>query len=138
MRNQDAEIHRSRPSLTLKVHRSNVPMVVKVESKKQRRREHGGQHQGAMRGHSSQLDLPVRGHQQYCAGAVECGVDHRKDSVLCWVLHHAAGLVVRRFTIRKASPNMKSENSTSVAIEATSENSPWLAGYKRSRSASTP
>ena len=41
---------------------------------------------------------------------------------------HAAGLVVRRLTITKARPNMKSENSRSVAIAEKRVTSPVLLG----------
>ena len=88
-----------------------------------------------MRDYFPRLDLVVRRHQEHRAGAVERGIDDRENRELWRNRHHTAGLVLRRFTIRNASPNMNSEKSTNVAREAVSENSPWLAGYIRSRSA---
>jgi hypothetical protein len=42
--------------------------------------------------------------------------------------HYAAGWLVLRFTIRKAHANMKSENRSSVARDATSDDSCCIAG----------
>ena len=76
--------------------------------------------------------------QQHGTGAVERGIDDREDGVICRTLHHAAGLVVRRFTITNAKLNIKSENKTSVAMEAGSGNTAGLAGWSKFRNASTP
>ena len=50
---------------------------------------------------------------------------------------HAAGFVVRRFTMMNASPNMKAENKISVAMDPPSANAS-VPGYSRLRRASTP
>ena len=52
----------------------------------------------------------------------------RESRVLWQNLHHAAGLVERRFTRKKHSPNMKIVNSASAAMEAGSGNTVGLSG----------
>src|SRR5437016_13967332 len=88
--------------------------------------------------HASAVDKAVSNQQQHGAGTVQRGIDDGEDCVLGWVGHHAAGLVVRRFTITKASPNVKPENKISVAREENKEKLSGVAGYSKLRRAATP
>ena len=74
----------------------------------------------------------VADKKQDRAGAVERRINHWKDGVFPergWrEQDHAAGLVVRRFTITKHSPNINNVNNSSVASEFGSEKVVGLAG----------
>jgi hypothetical protein len=64
--------------------------------------------------------------QQDRAGSVQTSDQSREVSVLLG--NHAAGLVVRRFTIKKDNPNMTAANKPSADIETAREASVGLAG----------
>ena len=138
------KVHGARPSLTLEMFRRRVRivikaiMIVKITSQKKCRSHHCGDHRGAMCSHPPMLDEIASNQQQDCVGAIQRGIDLRENSVLRQNLHYAAGLVVRRFTRKKHNPNMKSVNRASAAIEAGSDKTVGLSGYRSTRKASTP
>ncbi len=75
---------------------------------------------------------PIHQETQCCVSSA-IGVN---EGVLLW--NQAAGLVVRRFAINSASPNMTSENKTRVAIADGNGNDVSTPGYNSALSASTP
>ena len=95
-------------------------MKVHVADQKQRRGDHGGDHAGAMRGHAAAGNHVPAGNQEHCAGSVQTGDQGGVKRIL--LRDHAAGLLVRRFAIRNASPNITSENKSKVAIAEGSGN----------------
>ena len=103
-------------------------VVVEVRAKEKGGCCHGGEHDSTVSRHAAAFDEAVTDEQQNGAGAIERGVYDGKDRVLWGHLHHAAGLVVRRLTIKKARANMKAENRTRVAMDADKGNSAGLAG----------
>ena len=56
------------------------------------------------------------------AAALKAGLGRSSTKGVPLITYHAAGLVVRRFTMMNASPNMKAENKISVAMDAPSAN----------------
>src|SRR5207253_1109216 len=56
MGDQDTEIDGTGPTLSLKVHGTDVRVIVDVRNKEQRGGDKGGEHEDAMGGHASRLD----------------------------------------------------------------------------------
>ncbi len=145
---ENREIDRAGPALSLKTYRADMGVIVEVASKKKWTSSQRGQHEGAMGGHASALDEAAADEKQHGARAVERALMPGKMAYLPRVAgvrkrsrflaplgmtrmeaaDHAAGLVVRRFTITKHNPNMKSVNKTSVASDSGKENVVGLAG----------
>jgi hypothetical protein len=71
---------------------------------------------------------PCPTHKQHGDGSIQVGIDHWEDRVLRRNLHHAVGLVERRFTRKKHNPNMKIVNRASAAIEAGNDSTVGLSG----------
>jgi hypothetical protein len=67
-----------------------------------------------MRGDAAASNQISANQQQRGAGSVQTRDQRWKVSV--FLRDHAAGLVLRRFAIRNASPNITSENKSNVAI----------------------
>jgi len=93
---------------------ADVRMEINVTHEKQRRSDNRSDHARAMRGHLSACDQISPNQQQDRADAIQTRDQGREERVL--LRDHAAGLVVRRFAIRNANPNMTSENKSNVAI----------------------
>src|ERR1700728_4142934 len=92
----------------------NVIMEVHIASQKQSRRGYGGDHAGAMRRGLPPHDQAPADQQQHRTCSVQTGNQGREVGVL--FRDQAAALVVRRLAIRKASPDITSENRSKVAI----------------------
>src|SRR5580692_10064821 len=107
-----------------------MPVIVQITHEKNARRSQRRDHDNAVSGHMSALDETASHQQQHGAGAIQAGVNRWETSELRRNLHHAAGLVVRRFTRKKHSPNMKIVNRVSMPIEAGSGNTVGLSGYR--------
>jgi len=107
-----------------------------VANQKQSRGDHRRDHAGAMGGDTATRNHVAAGDQQRCAGSVQTRDQSRKVGVFFG--DQAAGLLVRRLTIRNASPNMTRENNNNVATADGSGNVASMPGYRSERKASTP
>src|ERR1044071_7559955 len=133
---QDREINRSRPALPEKQDIPALVMKKDVAGQKNGGGDHRRDHAESMGPHASFSNQDASSEQQGSARPVKSSVQSREVGVLLG--DHAAGPVVQRFTIRKASPNMSNENSTSVAMEELSGKLVSAPEYRSPRSASTP
>ena len=115
---------------------ANVVMEVHITCQKQSGGNHGGDHAGAMSGEFAAHNQAAANQQQNRARPVQTSDQGRKVGVL--FRNHAAGFVVRRFTIIKQSANMQIVNRTNANIDVGREVTIGLAGYNNPRSASTP
>src|SRR5512141_253581 len=95
-------------------------MKKNVAGQKQRGRNHGSDHAESMRGNTTLGDQNSSGEEQCGAGAIQGSVESGEVGVLLG--NHAAGLVLRRFAISNANPNITSENRTRVATEEDNAN----------------
>ena len=73
-----------------------------------------------MRGHTALRDQDTPSQQQGGAGTIQGRIQGGEVRVLLG--YHAAGLVLRRFAMSSANPNITSENRISVAMEEGSAN----------------
>src|ERR1700720_3704500 len=89
-----------------------------------------------MGGDAAACDQAASGEEQDRAGSIQGCVKSREEGILLG--DHAAGLVLLRFAISRANPNMISENKASVAIADASGKMVSAPGYISSRSAATP
>ena len=136
MRKQNDQIDDMPKMRSKKTDIANAGMKVQIAGQKEPGRDDGRDHAGAVRGDFSAHNQAAAHQQKHGAGCVQTRNQSREVRVLFW--DQAAGLVLRRLTIKKASPNMTSENSTNVAIEEESGKFVSIPGYKSSRRADKP
>src|SRR5437763_7648864 len=136
MRNQNRKIDGPRPALAQESNIADLEVEEQIAGQEQGRCRHGGNHAGAMSRHFSPRYQDAAGEQQGRTGAIQGCVQSGEESVLLG--DHAAGLVVRRLTIRNANPNMNTENRTSVAIADGIAKFVSAPGYNKARRADTP
>src|SRR5580698_3172983 len=136
MRDEDDQINHMPKMWTEKTDVPNVIMKVQIARQKQSGGSHGGNHANAMGGHFATHNQAAANQQQNRAGSVQTSDQGREVGILLG--NHAAGLVLRRFTIKKDNPNMTAANNPSAIIETGREVSVGLAGYSSPRNASTP
>lgn len=82
MRNQDRKVQWPRPSLSAKVNRSNMCVVVEIADEKDARGCESGDHGGAMLFHVAALDEIVSDGEQDGSDAVQSGVRRWEDAVV--------------------------------------------------------
>src|SRR5580698_10737592 len=136
MRDEDDQINHMPKMWTEKTDVPNVIMKVQIARQKQSGGSHGGNHASAMGGDFATHNQAAANQQQNRAGSVQTSDQGREVGVLLG--NHAAGLVVRRLTIKKDNPNMANAKMPSAAIDTGKEVSTGLAGYNSPRNASTP
>jgi hypothetical protein len=103
---------------------ADVGVKIHVAGQKQSRGDDRGNHARSMRGNFTPHNQAAANEQQHRAGSIQTGDEGREVGVLFSdhifgnqvFRNQAAGLVVRRFAIRNASPNITSENRSNVAI----------------------
>ncbi len=125
MRHKDQKIDRMPHSFTEKTDFSDVGVKVEIASEKQSRRNDCRDHARAMCGELSANDQPAPNQQQHGARRVQTRNQSREERELFRDRisdDQAAGLVLRRFTIRNANPNMTNENRSRVATAEGSGN----------------
>src|SRR5580704_5842586 len=120
MRDQDREVNRAPHALAEKKNIPHMGVEINVANQKQCRRNHGGNHEGAVRGHATPGNHVAAGYEKQSADSVQTCDQTREVSVL--FRDHAAGLLVRRFAIMNASANITSENKSRVAMAEGSGN----------------
>lgn len=114
VRAQNREVNRSRPSLPQKKNVSDFVVEENVTGQEQRGSYYRRNHARPVSSHSALGNQNSPRDQQSGACAIESCIKGREVRVLLG--NHAAGLVVRRFAISRASPNITNENRISVAI----------------------
>jgi hypothetical protein len=82
VRDQDRKIQRPRPALSGKMHRMNMRVIVEIRSQEQGGGDNCGDHAGAVQADSVAADQHSSGSQKHSAGAIETGVDDRKNAVI--------------------------------------------------------
>lgn len=80
--NQNREVNRTRPSVTAKVNRSYMRMIVEIAGQKDAGGCESSDHRGAMLLHVATLDEIVSDGEQDGGYAVEGSVDRWEDAVL--------------------------------------------------------
>jgi len=93
---------------------ADVGVEINVTRQKQRRSNDRSDHTRAMRGQFSARNQISPNQQQNSADTIQTRDQGREERVL--LRDHAAGLVVRRFAIRNANPNITNVNRSNVAI----------------------
>src|SRR5579863_1329358 len=126
MRDKDNQINHMPKMVAEKTDIANVIMKVQIARQEQSRRNHGGDHASAMGGDFATHNQAAANQQQNRAGPVQTSDQGREVGVLLG--NHAAGLVVRRFTMKKDSPNITAANKPSADIETGKEATVGLAG----------
>ena len=111
---QKPKINRAPNALTQKMNVADVRMEINVTRQKQCRSDHRSDHARAMCCYLSARNQISPNEQQDSADSIQTRDQGREERVL--LRDHAAGLVVRRFAIRNANPNITSENRSNVAI----------------------
>src|SRR4029077_7179053 len=83
VRNQDREVNRPRPSLSGKMYRAYMRMVIEVADQKDARRGKRGNHTGPMQPYFLARDEQPAGGNQDCAGAVQRGIQGGEEAIVC-------------------------------------------------------
>src|SRR5689334_8007448 len=118
------------------MHAADVRVVPQVRNEKEAGGAHRGDHQGAVRCDVAAPDLGASRSHQHRAAAVQARVDDREYRVIRH-LGYAAGFVVRRLAMAKATTNITSEKPARTIRQVGTLNTA-LAGNSSVRSASVP
>src|SRR5690348_6467196 len=127
------------------MNRPHLPVIVEVTSQKKAGGHERSNHQPFVRQHASPHDHAMGDEEENCTQSIQGSIDGRKNRVLGrhsqlgWRDEtHAAGFVVRRLTITKATPNITSVNTNNTTIDEATGSDVCAAGKSNPRSASTP
>jgi hypothetical protein len=100
-----------------------VGVVVEIADQKYARGDERDDHRGAVLRNVTASDEIMADGEQNGGRTVQCGIDGRKDAVVdLHLVVYAAGRVVRRFTMTKASAKINAVNNASIASEVAIEN----------------
>ncbi len=136
MGDEDNQINHMPKMVAEKTDITNLIMEIQVARQKQSGGNYGGDHASAMGGDFAAHNQAAASQQQHRAGPVQTRDQRREVGVL--LRDHAAGLVLRRFTMKNDNPNMATANRPRADIETGSEVSVGLAGNSNPRNPSTP